>query len=143
MGSVKLYFQDCFSTNFVTFEGSNTGNRKRLDTFRKVIEEIEKTHYENPSTSFSGVMSRIVYSVQVRGLTLLREWIADAIATVTPDVFLDTWLQINYRLDMCLIIQGHLGLCLEHCLQRTATGLDTLTGANCWCNRHSNPGRVP
>lgn len=59
---------------------------------------------------FSFWIKDIVYKAHVRNLTILREPITDVIATVMPNIFRSTLLEINFRPDMCRATNGaHIG----------------------------------
>lgn len=55
---------------------------------------------------FLGYVKKIIYSVKIRELTHLRERIINATVTVTPDMLLNSWLEIDCRLDMCIATNG-------------------------------------
>ena len=53
-----------------------------------------------------GYVKNCVYGEKIGDLQHLRDRIATAIATVTPDVIQRTWHEIEYRLDVCRATNG-------------------------------------
>jgi hypothetical protein len=47
-----------------------------------------------------------VYGEKIGDLQQLRDRIATAIATVTPDIIQRTWHEIEHRLDVCTATNG-------------------------------------
>jgi hypothetical protein len=45
-------------------------------------------------------VKNIVYQVKINDLQNLKARIRDAVATVTPNMFLATWNEVEYRLDI-------------------------------------------
>jgi hypothetical protein len=53
-----------------------------------------------------GYVKNCVYGEKIGGHQHLRDRIATAIATVTPDIIQRTWHEIEYRLDVCPATNG-------------------------------------
>ena len=55
---------------------------------------------------FWGYVKQCVYSVRINDIDHLKERIRDAIHSVTPDVLLRVWNELEYRLDVCRVTNG-------------------------------------
>lgn len=53
-----------------------------------------------------GHVKNIVYSEKIRDIAHLRERIVEAVASVTPDMLLNTWKETEYRLDVARATNG-------------------------------------
>jgi hypothetical protein len=51
-------------------------------------------------------VKNIVYQVKINDLQNLKARIKDAVATVTPNMFLATWNEVEYCLDKCYASKG-------------------------------------
>jgi len=47
-----------------------------------------------------------VYGRKVRDLADLRQRIVEAVELITPHILLNTWQELEYRLDICLARTG-------------------------------------
>jgi hypothetical protein len=48
----------------------------------------------------------VVYSRKVRDLTHLRQRIIEAVELITPHMLINTWQELEYRLDICRATTG-------------------------------------
>jgi hypothetical protein len=48
----------------------------------------------------------VVYSRKVRDLADLRQRITEAVELITPHVLINTWQELEYRLDICRATTG-------------------------------------
>lgn len=55
---------------------------------------------------FWGYIKNIVYAQNIQSLQHLMEGINDEIATVTPDMILRTWTEMDCCLDVCCATEG-------------------------------------
>jgi hypothetical protein len=53
-----------------------------------------------------GFIEDIVYSRKVRDLADLRQRIIEAVELITPHVLINTWQELEYRLDICQATTG-------------------------------------
>jgi hypothetical protein len=53
-----------------------------------------------------GFIKDIVYRRKVRALAFLRQRIIEAIELITPHMLINTWQELEYRLDICRATTG-------------------------------------
>lgn len=53
-----------------------------------------------------GHLKSIVYSEKICNIAHLRQRIVEALASVTPDMLLNTWKETEYRLDVARATNG-------------------------------------
>jgi len=53
-----------------------------------------------------GVIKDVVYRRKVRYLADLRQGIIEAVELVTPHMLINTWQELEYRLDICRATTG-------------------------------------
>jgi len=53
-----------------------------------------------------GFIKYVVYSRKVRDVVDLRQRIIEAVELITPHMLINTWQQLEYRLDICRATTG-------------------------------------
>ena len=53
-----------------------------------------------------GFIKDVVYSRKVRDLADLRQRIIEAVALITPQMLINTWQELEYRLGICRATAG-------------------------------------
>jgi hypothetical protein len=53
-----------------------------------------------------GFIKHVVYSTKVRDLADLRQRIIEAVQLITPYMLINTWQELEYRLDICRATTG-------------------------------------
>jgi pyruvate formate-lyase activating enzyme-like uncharacterized protein len=60
----------------------------------------------NNGKSNSNIFMHVVCSRKVRDLADLRQRIIEAVELITPHVLINTWQELEYRLDICRATTG-------------------------------------
>jgi len=53
-----------------------------------------------------GFIKYVVYRRKVRDLADLRQHIIEAVELITPHMLINTWQELEYRLDICRVTTG-------------------------------------
>ena len=63
------------------------------------VYRVHRVHVHN-------VLKDVVYRKKVRDLADLRQRIIEAVELITPHVLINTWQELEYRLDICQATTG-------------------------------------